>query len=81
MEASNNEAHTLDLYNEEIKNRIIEEMQNYTYMYDKSDPQHSDQEKCTQVFETIGALLGLDFKYFNDRTRKIQVKCDILCII
>ena len=38
MESSDKEAHISDLSDEEIKSRIIEEMQNYNFIYDKSDP-------------------------------------------
>ena len=78
MESSDKEAHIPDLSDDEIKNRIIEEMQNYTFIYDKSDPEHADRDKKIHVFETIGALLGLDCEYFNDRTRKTHVRYHIL---
>ena len=55
-------------------------MQNYSFIYDKSDPLHSDRDKKIQVYEIIGALLGLNCKYFNDITRKMHVKYHILGI-
>ena len=42
MESSNEEAHISDLSDKEIKSRITEEMQNYTFIYEKSDPEHTD---------------------------------------
>ena len=42
MESYNEEAHISDLSDEEIKSRIIEEMQNYTFICEKSDPEHAD---------------------------------------
>ena len=80
MESSNEEACISDLSDEEIKSRIIKEMQNYTFIYDKSDPEHDNQDKKICVYETIGALLGLDCEYFNDTTRKTHVKYHILGI-
>ena len=41
---------------------------------------YSDRDKKIQVYETIGALLGLDCKYFNDTTRQTHVKYHILNI-
>ena len=58
MESSDEESHIFDLSDDEIKIRIIE-MQNYTFIYDKSDPLHCDRDNKIQVYETIGALLGL----------------------
>ena len=74
MEPFNEESGIFDLSDDEIKSRIIEEMQNYSYIYDKPDPLHADRDKKIQVYETIGALLGLDCKYCNDTTRKMHVK-------
>ena len=74
MESSYEESHIFYLSNDEIKSRIIEEMQNYSFIYDKSDPLHCDRDKKIQVYETIGALLGLDCKYCHDTTRKTHVK-------
>ena len=70
MESSDEESRIFDLSDDEIKSRIIEEMQNYSFIYDKSDPLHCDRDKKIQVYETIGALLGLDCKYCNNTTRK-----------
>ena len=51
----------IDLSEEEFKkNRVIEEMQHHTFMYDKSDPYHSHREKQIAVYEAIGAVLGIE---------------------
>ena len=46
MESSDDD--NIDLLEEELKNRIIEERQHHTFMYDKSDPNHSDKEKTNR---------------------------------
>ena len=60
MESSDEESRIFELSDDEIKTRIIEGMQNYSFIYDKSDPLHSDRDKKIQVYETVGALFGLD---------------------
>ena len=80
MKSSDEESCIFYLSDDEIKSRIIEEMQNYSFIYEKSDPLHSDRDKKIQVYETIGAFTCLDCKYFNDTTRKTHVKYHILGI-
>ena len=48
----------------EIRSHIIEEMRNYTSIYDKSDPQHSRHDRKIEIYEATGVLVGLTCEYF-----------------
>ena len=47
-----------------IRSCIIGEMQNYTCIYDKSDPEHSRHDRKIEIYEAIGLLVGLTCKLF-----------------
>ena len=46
----------------EIRSHIIEEMRNYSCIYDKSNPGHSRHDRKIEIYEAIGLLVGLTCK-------------------
>ena len=46
----------------EIRSHIIEEMRNYTCIFEKSDPEHSRHGCKIEIYEAIGLLVGLTCK-------------------
>ena len=45
-----------------IRSRITKERQNYTCIYDKSNPAHSRCDRKIEIYEAIGLLVSLTCK-------------------
>ena len=58
----------------ELKCRLIEEMQLYPLIYDKAHPFHYKKEKRDEIFDSIGAILGITGLYLLFKCMILQGK-------
>ena len=48
-----------DQSEDDIRSRLIEEIQNYPCIFDKADPNHFKTDVTNAKFEEIGIILGV----------------------